>query len=104
MSRAEVKNAAHVRYSVRENSTSRRTLDINASNPISKAKFRIVCRVPTASPPRWRSAKPAIMRVFYSGTDNVLRTSLCLHLAIRFSQSPAHPCSNACVASAIALL
>jgi len=73
-------------------------------NPISQAKFRVLCRVPAASPPRWRSAKPAIMRVFYSGTDNILRTSLCLHLAIRFSQSPAHPCSNACVASAIASL
>ena len=35
----------------------------------SQAEYRISCRVPTASSPRWTSAKPAILRVFYPGTD-----------------------------------
>jgi hypothetical protein len=36
----------------------------------TEPEFRISCRVLTASPPRLRSAKPAIMRVFYPGTDS----------------------------------
>src|ERR1017187_3860486 len=69
VSRSCIKNTAHVRYFVRENSTSWRKLDGSAGTVFSQAEFRISCRVPTASPPRWRSAKPAILRVFYPGTD-----------------------------------
>src|SRR5664279_4812735 len=69
VSRSCIKNTAHVRYSVRENSTSWRKFDGSADTWLSQAEFRVSCRVPTASPPRWRSAKPAIVRVFYPGTD-----------------------------------
>ena len=44
----------------------------------SQAGFRISCRVPTASPPRWRSAKPAIVRVFYPGTDTGRPLARCI--------------------------
>src|SRR5665647_3962858 len=71
VSRSCIKNTAHVRYSVRENSTSWRKFDGSADTWLSQAEFRVSCRVPTASPPRWRSAKPAIVRVFYPGTDKL---------------------------------
>src|SRR5664279_6621390 len=72
VSRSCIKNTAHVRYFVRENSTSWRKLDGSAGTVVSQEEFRISCRVPTASPPRWRSAKPAIVRVFYPGTDRLV--------------------------------
>src|SRR5674476_999899 len=71
VSRSCIKNTAHVRYSVRENSTSWRKFDGSADTWLSQAEFRVSCRVPTASPPRWRSTKPAIVRVFYPGTDTL---------------------------------
>jgi hypothetical protein len=44
-------------------------VDLTATAGLAPRKFRICCRVGTASPPMSSTTKPGEMRSFYSGTD-----------------------------------
>ena len=75
-SRLCIKNTAHVRHPVRENSTSWRKLEGSASTSVQRREFRILGRVVTAFPPMGSfspTTKPAKVLTSYPGADTWFR-------------------------------
>lgn len=60
-------------------------IDLTAAARLAPRKFRICCRVGTASPPMSSTTKPGKLRSFYSGTDKRGEVSL---LGANFNRHP----------------